>query len=98
LPARRIESHVTIVVHRLESVDGITMQEDVSAFSDYHEGRYAGESLEEHVRVDSYTEAFGKMILIVRGHISSEEAKYAISLWKMFESGSARPYASGVTS
>jgi hypothetical protein len=38
------------------------------------------------------------MILIVRGHISSEEAKYAISLWKMFESDSARPYASGVTS
>jgi len=32
------------------------------------------------------------MILIVRGHINSGEAKYAISLWKMSESGSARPY------
>ena len=39
-----------------------------------------------------------EVILIVRGHISSGEAKYAISLWKMFEPGSARSYASGVTS
>ena len=32
------------------------------------------------------------MILIVRGHISSEEAKYAIPIWKTFESGLANPY------
>ncbi len=38
------------------------------------------------------------MLLIVRGHISGGEAKYAISLWKMFESGSAKPCASAVTS
>lgn len=37
------------------------------------------------------------MILIVRGHISSRQAKYAISSWKMFESGLAGHYASGVT-
>ena len=37
------------------------------------------------------------MILIVRGHISSEEAKYAIPIWKTFESGLAKPYGKGAT-
>src|SRR5260370_40603396 len=35
------------------------------------------------------------MILIVHGHISSRDAKYAITLWKKFESGLAKFYASG---
>jgi hypothetical protein len=37
------------------------------------------------------------MILIVRGHISSEEAKYAIPIWKTFESGLAKPFGKGAT-
>jgi hypothetical protein len=37
------------------------------------------------------------MILIVRGHISSEEAKYAILIWKTFESGLAKPFGKGAT-
>jgi hypothetical protein len=49
-----------------------------------------------HARVFKYMRA--SMILIVRGHISSAEAKYAISIWKMFESGSERPYVSDVIS
>jgi len=37
------------------------------------------------------------MIFIVRGHISSEEAKYKIPIWTTFESGLAKPYGKGAT-
>jgi hypothetical protein len=72
------------------------MQENISTLPHHHEYEYAGENLKEHVRGPSRTGALRKMILIVRGHISSRDAKYAITLWEKFESGLARSYARGV--